>query len=260
MVLRRLWNEANNLREKSMNPTNPSNILDPGNDILAILEDVMEDSSVPWTNKAWRLITPIVKAIYNHPFIKSLVEGTLPKDTFLFYIGQDALYLDDFGKMLGAAALKHDQKDDVLTLFGFALDSIRVEGALHERYLRDFTRPQRQSPSSLLYTSFLYRQLVTAPFPVMMASLLPCFWIYFDVGNHILSLESAPSNPYQDWIDTYGSKEFAASTDKAIKLTERAARNASKDVQIRMAEAFVLASRMEWMFWDSAWRKEVWPI
>lgn len=31
-------------------------------------------------------------------------------------------------------------------------------------------------------------------------------------------------------------------------------------VRSRMTEAYVTATRMEWMFWDSAWKKEGWPV
>ena len=45
------------------------------------------------------------------------------------------------------------------------------------------------------------------PWEVLMAALLPCFWIYWDVGNTI-ARKAAPDNPYRPWIDTYSDEAF----------------------------------------------------
>ena len=92
----------------------------------------------------------------------------------------------------------------------------------------------------------------------MVAALLPCFWIYREVGSHIHA-RAAGNNPYQAWINTYAGEAFSASVDQAISLTDDAAKGVGEDVQRRMHEAFVLSSRLEWMRWDSAYRLESWP-
>jgi thiaminase/transcriptional activator TenA len=43
---------------------------------------------------------------------------------------------------------------------------------------------------------------------VTMASVLPCFWIYKKVGDHIYQQQNKQNNPYQTWIDTYAGEEF----------------------------------------------------
>lgn len=215
----------------------------------------------PWSREAWRLAAPILDRILAHPFIAGLLDGTLPRKTFLFYIGQDSLYLADYGRMLAGAAVKAPGPEEAAFLGEAALAAARVEGALHGSYLKGEGRGLAQTPSCLLYTSFLHRHLCRSPFPILMAALLPCFWIYLAVGRHLLSLaQDSPGNPYRDWILTYGGDEFARSVEKAIRICDRAAVSESPAVRSEMLEAFLASSRMEWMFWDSAWRTEAWPV
>ena len=44
----------------------------------------------------WNAALPLIKVIEQHPFLVSMVDGTLPEENFEYYIIQDALYLHDF--------------------------------------------------------------------------------------------------------------------------------------------------------------------
>ena len=37
---------------------------------------------------------PIWRRIFDHPFLKEIKDGTLPEDTFRYYLAQDYLYLE----------------------------------------------------------------------------------------------------------------------------------------------------------------------
>ncbi|MEM7054193.1 MAG: TenA family protein, partial [Pseudomonadota bacterium] len=115
-----------------------------------------------------------------------------------------------------------------------------------------------KSPACLAYTQFLLATAALEEYPVMVAALLPCFWIYREVGLHIHARAASP-NPYQDWIDIYAGEAFSNSVDRAIAMTDEAAKSAGEPLRQRITEAFVLSSRLEWMFWDSAYRMESWP-
>ena len=43
-------------------------------------------------------------AILAHPFLTGLADGTLPEESFAFYVIQDALYLRDYARALAAVA------------------------------------------------------------------------------------------------------------------------------------------------------------
>lgn len=92
------------------------------------------------------------------------------------------------------------------------------------------------------------------------AAVLPCFTIYKEVGDYILKHQSKGENPYQDWIDTYGGEDFAKAVELAENIADELAAGASEESRAKMTEAYLMASKMEWMFWDSAYRMEAWPV
>ena len=97
------------------------------------------------------------------------------------------------------------------------------------------------------------------PYPVVLAALLPCFWIYAEVGRHIHATASA-DNPYQDWIDTYAGEAFHEAVRQVCHTLDEVAGTVDALTRERMHQAFEMASHLEWMFWDSAWRTEEWPV
>lgn len=99
------------------------------------------------------------------------------------------------------------------------------------------------------------------PVEVEVASVLPCFWIYRSVGRAIIDKnDKGNRNPYSRWIETYSDKSFEKATRKAIDICDALAELASDTVRKQMTDVFVLCSKMEWLFWDSAWRLEKWKI
>jgi thiaminase/transcriptional activator TenA len=114
------------------------------------------------------------------------------------------------------------------------------------------------APACHHYTSYLLATAATAPVEVALAAILPCFWIYKATGDHILLHQNKNHNPYQTWIDTYAGEEFGMLVRKAMTICDEVASQCTGVQQMSMIEAFLTASRLEWMFWDSAWRLEQW--
>ncbi|MDR2141959.1 MAG: TenA family protein [Deltaproteobacteria bacterium] len=212
-----------------------------------------------WSFEAWRAIEPVFTAITQHPFVTGLIDGSLAKEKFLFYQSQDYLYLNDFSRSLGAIATRLENMDDSATFLEFAQGALK-ERELHLSYLGGVEPTQKLPPSCELYVSFLGKILAFSPVETAAASILPCFWIYKKVGDFILAAKPSPQNPYRDWINLYGGEEFATLVNKALAIIDRLAAATSPKVRLSMTEVFVMASRLEWMFWDSAWRLEEWPV
>jgi thiaminase/transcriptional activator TenA len=213
-----------------------------------------------WSEQAWNSIEPVYSEILELPFLHELMDGSLPQEKFYFYLRQDAFYLSDFGKILTGISLRLQHPQHREAFLHFATDSIAVESALHTSYLKDANQTfyVGPSPSCLLYTGFLSRQLLCYPVETALAAVLPCFWIYQKVGDYIVNHQTKASNPYQAWIDTYGSEEFALTVEKAIAICDEVAENSL--LKTEMTEVFLYASKMEWMFWDSAYKMETWPL
>jgi thiaminase (transcriptional activator TenA) len=212
-----------------------------------------------FSKTAWTAIMPIYKSIIKHPFNQKLAEGTLAKEKFQFYMKQDSLYLVDFARALALAASNAQNPDDLVLLLDFSKGAIVAERSLHEFYF-DFYGIQldvSQAPGCFSYTHFLIATATHASYEETLGALLPCFWIYREVGMHIHK-NAAQDNPYQKWIDTYSGDEFQEIVQNAIDLTDRVPKRANMQQTEKMHAAFVMSTRLEWMFWDSAYRMEQW--
>lgn len=215
-----------------------------------------------WSKHAWKKAGNIYSEIIRMPFIRELMEGSLDPEKFKHYISQDSHYLEHFGRTLSLIAARAHRKDHVLQFIRFAEGAIVVESALHAGYLAQLGIGERPplSPACHHYNSFLVSTAALAQVEVSMAAVLPCFWIYKEVGDHILQNQNKNGNRYQEWINTYGGEEFAILVKKAIEICDEVAASCTPAQQEAMTEAFVTASRMEWLFWDSAWRLEQWTV
>ncbi|HKJ69276.1 MAG TPA: thiaminase II [bacterium] len=212
-----------------------------------------------FTESLWQEITPVYEAILAHDFIQQLIDGSLPGEIFKFYLQQDALYLEDFSKALAITGTKAIQPQHHLQFLEFARGAIVTERALHESYFEEYGVRENatRSPACFGYTNFLLLTAYQQSYEISTAALLPCFWIYREVGNYIFQ-QSKQGNPYDRWIETYSGEEFGEAVEQAIDLTDMAARNVGQDQQESMKEHFVRSSQLEWMFWDSAYQLQQW--
>ncbi|RKD89895.1 TenA family protein [Mangrovibacterium diazotrophicum] len=213
-----------------------------------------------WSEEAWAECNSVFTEITKLPFLHELMDGSLPNEKFLFYLRQDAFYLAEYGKILAAIAARLDQKEWREAFLGFSGDTVAVEQALHQFYLKDQLVDAEPTPTNLLYTGHMWRQLAAHSTEEALASVLPCFWVYKEVGDFILANQAKGENPYQSWIDTYGGDEFAKAVAKALFICDKYAEKCTPAQRERMTAAFKLAFKMEWMFWQSAYEQEQWRV
>ena len=214
---------------------------------------------------AWARNASLYDRILTLPFNVELAEGRLGLDAFRHYIVQDAKYLIAFAQALAVASARADDPDQIVLFAAAAQEAVVVERALHADYFRLFGIDEASvaatpmSPACHHYTSFLLATGFREPLAVHVAALLPCFWVYREVGHHIHRV-SVSENPYRAWIDTYAGDEFAAAVDAIIAATDAVACSVSSSQAAAMHAAFTRAVQLEWMFWDSAYRLERWPV
>ncbi len=221
-------------------------------------------TDTPFSTDAWQRNATLYESIRTLPFNEELAAGTLGEDRFRHYIVQDAHYLVAFGRALAVAAGKADGPEEVVQLAEAARAVVVEERALHTEFFTRFgIAPQDFEATPLTpvchhYNSFLIATALAEPYPVALAAILPCFWVYAEVGKDIHARAASP-NPYQAWIDTYASEEFDEAVQGVIETTDRAAAKAGAATHAAMHGAFTDAMRLEWMFWDSAYRLAEWP-
>lgn len=217
-----------------------------------------------FTEGLWSETADLQDTIRTMPFNAELAAGTLPPEIFRGYIIQDAHYLEGFARALALAASRAPGPEAIARLAGSANGAIAVERQLHAEYMAlygvgpeafEATLPSRSCDH---YVSFLIRSAAVDPFPVAVAALLPCFWIYHRVGLSIQA-QAASDHPYRAWIDTYASEAFEASVQGMLALTDRLAEASDDATRTAMRAAFARSSWHEWMFWRSASCQEDWP-
>jgi len=218
-----------------------------------------------FTAGLWTAIGPIYAAILRHPFVRGLTDGSLPRESFRFYAVQDALYLRDFARALSATAARAPEDDWIVMLNEHAAGALRVERSLHESFFAEFGLAPAEvaatplAPTNLAYTSYLLALAHAAPFHEALAALLPCYWIYWEVGRE-LERAGSPDPLYARWIGTYASEEFAAVVRGVLTATDAVAGRVGPEGREAMRRHFVTTSRYEWMFWDMGLRREAWPV
>lgn len=212
-----------------------------------------------WSEEAWSAAATVYEAILDHSFVRELAAGTLPTAKFAFYLAQDSLYLSEYARVLSHIASRLTDKNMIADFARFAANGIEVEAAMHAGFLNRYgVRREQKAPGCMLYTSLLKAQAYN-PVEVELAAVLPCFKVYLEVGKAIAA-KASPENPYAAWIATYADPAFEASTERALAIADELAEHASVDVRRAMTEAFVMCTRMEWLFWDSAYTLEKWKI
>ena len=218
-----------------------------------------------FTDELWQSIETIYASILRHPFLRGLTDGSLPRESFRFYAVQDALYLRAFARALSIAAARAPEDDWIIMFNEHAAGALRVERALHESFFREFglspedvaTTPL--APTNLAYTSYLLTVAYAAPFHEAITALLPCYWIYWEVGK-ALERAGSPDPVYARWIGTYASKEFGSLVRAVLDATDKTASRLQRAELDMMRRHFIVASRYEWMFWEMGYRRETWPI
>ena len=218
-----------------------------------------------FTNELWRSIEPIYGAILRHPFVRGLSDGSLARESFKFYAVQDALYLREFARALSLAGARAPEDDWIIMFNEHAAGALKVERALHESFFRDFGLTPADvaatplAPTNLAYTSYLTAVAYAGPIHETVAALLPCYWIYWEVGKTLLQ-RGSPDPLYQRWIATYGADEFGSVVEAVLALADQLAEPLPTAARLAMVRHFVTTSRYEWMFWDMGYRCEQWPV
>jgi thiaminase/transcriptional activator TenA len=219
-----------------------------------------------FSSEAWNYIDNIYQSILKMPFVRELESGSLKQPIFQHYMIQDAIYLGEFARVLAIISAKAPHPEIQLKFANNVSEAIVVERSLHENFFSEFgIKPEEAlatepSPTCLNYTNFLLATAYQHSFAVTVAAVLPCFWIYLEVGKHIYHQASSKTNPYQKWIDTYIDKDFAASVNYVIEIANKEAEQASNSELELMKQVFYRASQFEWMFWNSSYQLETWQI
>jgi len=217
------------------------------------------------SDRLWGSIDDTYEAILDHPFIDGLTTGSLERDAFRFYVVEDALYLHSYSRALAVCGAKAPHEEAVKMFCEHAAGAVEVERQLHEGFFDELginveaVRSTEMAPTTQAYTSYLLAAVYGGSFAEALGAVLPCYWIYWEVGK-ALAAKGSPDPLYERWIETYGGEEFAGIVQAVLSLTNEIGADLSPGEETKMTRHFKITARYEWMFWDMGYRKEGWPV
>lgn len=206
----------------------------------------------------------IWEANFQHPFIQELRDGTLPLEKFKYYVMQDSYYLSHFAKVQALAAAKAAEPKLTEQMAVHAQNTVKAEGLLHENFMKELgiteedKKQFQQAPTAYAYTSHLYRAAFEGHVGDIIAALLPCYWIYYEIG-HLLKGATPGVGIYQQWINAYHSEWFETLVKEQINNIDEIAARDTEEGRERMKKHFMISSEYEYAFWQMAYSLEKWP-
>jgi len=201
----------------------------------------------------WAEIAVLRAQIDEGDFVRALGDGRLERGDFVWYLAQDALYLRDYARALAEAARLAPTAVEQAFWASSAEGCIVTELQLHESW--SASGELFAAAPSATTTGYLNHLLATAArgdYAVLAAALLPCFWVYHDVGSRLHPLAHA-EHPYADWLTTYADPAFADATEQAITIVTALAAEATPQVRQAMLTAFVASTEYERQFFAAAY-------
>jgi len=220
----------------------------------------------PLSDQLKRSANPIRRAIFAHPFLQELHAGTLPMDRFTYFILQDYRYLLDFAQVLCLGGAKSPDLKTLEIFTRHALIAVEVERTFHASFGKSLGLSQSdldqtpKGPVTEAYTRHLQAVARGGSLAEIVAAVLPCYWIYGEVGKKLYKNRPRKPKIYREWIETYASEEYWRPVREQIRLMNELGRRANREEKRRMRSHFLLSSRYEFLFWDQAYRLEEWPV
>jgi hydroxymethylpyrimidine/phosphomethylpyrimidine kinase len=221
------------------------------------------DRAATFTSDAWDRIAGWRDAVETMPFIRALADGSLPADAFTFYLGQDAAYLIEFARVLSAASVLAPGLAAQRFFAGSAHTALEVESSLHRDWLtvHPVDDGGGASPTTVAYTDHLLAAAARGNYPVLVAAVLPCYWLYAHIGSVLLrQAGDLTDHPYARWISTYADPGFQDATRLACGFADDAASTADPATYTRMIAAFERSAMHEYLFFRQGLEPIRWPV
>ena len=207
----------------------------------------------------WRDVADLRAGIDELPFIRALADGTLDRAPFLSYLAQDALYLREYARVLAEASRLAPTSAEQAFWAESAHGSIVGELELHASWLTPSqgvsaaTFQAEPGRATTAYLDHLRSVAFGGDYAEIIAAVLPCFWLYTDLGRRLHAGEFGEyardaQHPYASWLATYADPAFEEATRIAIAYASEAAAAADAGTRLRMGRAFRISSSHELAF------------
>jgi hydroxymethylpyrimidine kinase/phosphomethylpyrimidine kinase len=217
---------------------------------------------MPVTDYLWNNSLLLYETIQGHGFVQGILDGTLPKESFQFFLEQDRQFLNTFDERLSVIVSKapsslRKELSDILEAGSNEKEMITHLTSNYRKITDSFLNTQL-APNNQLYLSFLTTVTREQPYYIGLASVLACFLLYNKIGHYLR--DNQAKDTYAQWIEYYCGNEFTSSVTKLRTFMDKVSVNLSPGERERMLEYFKTAMKMEFMFWEMSLKRQNWPL
>lgn len=222
---------------------------------------------MPLYEKLLEQSATIFNKIYAHPYNQELFRGSLPKEKFNNYLKKDVDYLKEFSQAIARIHVSKDLKPQFKEWSAYIKKS---EIGIHHQYFKEkkccfnfcsfnFFKSKKTDDTDdtalVNYKNHINHASKNLSIEEAIASLLPCFLTYFNMGR---DMQAAPTfngkpNPYADWISYYNDQQFVSAKNFFIDVLQNLMQDVSAEMEQRIINSFLKSAQCELELYDSAY-------
>ncbi|KAI9243721.1 Phosphomethylpyrimidine kinase-domain-containing protein [Phascolomyces articulosus] len=152
--------------------------------------------STPYSGKSFvkALIGALPAGLWDefihHPFVRGMADGTLPRESFIYYLKQDYLYLQHYARSAALAAYKSPNIDMAARNAKIILH-IQEEMQLHLKYCEEWGISKqdilttKESVYNVAYTRYVLDKGATGDQLDLQVAMAPCLLGYGEIGIYL---------------------------------------------------------------------------
>ena len=193
-----------------------------------------------------------------HAFVQGLASGNLPRERFVYYLSQAAALLESFSRAQALALARAPDVEGVL-----AFESLLAYGLAECKWFDEEARrwdPEADRTPGMAtrsYSDFLLRVAALDCAPAILAATTPTLRLHEFLCRELEPILD-PSTPYRDFVLRQAGDGHTRAAEQSEALLDRyAERGAPPAVSDRMTLNYRTAMKLEYHFFDAAWREAI---
>ena len=209
---------------------------------------------------------PIIKDIYNDPFIQEMLHGTISEEALKFYLRADASYLKEFANIYALLIPKMSRLEEVQFLVEQIQSIVDGEVEAHEilaTYVQqnysEIVQEKVWPPSGDHYIKHMYFNAYSkenAAYTI--AAMAPCPYVYQVIAKEALKdSELNKDSILSKWFEFY-STEMDELVNIFDELMDRLTQNLAVEEKEAIKSCFLQSTIHERNFFNMAYIQENW--
>ena len=221
------------------------------------------------------MITATVDAEMELPYFKMMLDGTLPIENFKFQCKQNYNYLIEYAKAWSVGFAKCPDFESMKIWYEIVKETVEWEIPFYKEHWQkvldvDFATMEETIMANVKrsYTSHELARSWEGDLAEQVTALLPCDFVYWHMGQRLVSLCKVPFDElsdagklYRDWMSFYTKGWFVEVCEMLIKLIDKLVEYKSERELAKIEEIFAVGCNYEYLSWrDMYYKQETWPL